>query len=397
MAAQLVVIDKSISGYQSLLSQIPSGYTILQVDSGSDGWGQIASYMSRQVSAGSGSSYSSLHIVGHGSSGSMQLGATTLNLGSLSSEATVFAQIQRYMTSGADLMLYGCDIGQGAAGNAFVTQLAKATGLDVAASTDATGGTGGDWVLEKTVGAVQAQSLSLVLEKSLLAGLNYQGTTGNDTLTGSPGDDSIDGGGGFDFVDYGFSRWSVTADLQTKLTSGGFGADRLSNVEGIIGSAYGDRLTGDGGNNSIRGGAGNDTLDGGDGRDTVDYETAGNAVIVDLAAGTASGGDGSDTLLNFENVRGSSGFADNLSGDGRGNRIEGFGGDDSLVGNAGNDTLDGGDGNDTISGGTGDDSIVSTSGNDVIDGGDGRDTLQFYAGAARVARISVSTLGGVET
>ena len=45
MAAQLVVIDKSVSGYQSLLSQIPSGYTVLQIDSSSDGWGQIASYM----------------------------------------------------------------------------------------------------------------------------------------------------------------------------------------------------------------------------------------------------------------------------------------------------------------------------------------------------------------
>ena len=604
MAAQLVVIDKSVSGYQSLLSQIPSGYAVLQVDSSSDGWGQIASFMSRQAAAGSFSSYSALHIIGHGSAGSMKLGTSTLGLVNLSSEATTFAQIQRYMAPGADLMLYGCDIAQGAAGNAFVTQLAKATGLDVAASTDATGGAGGDWVLEKTVGAVQAQSLSLVLQKSLAAGLLLTGTGGNDTLSGTAGDDTfvgglgddtflgsdgtdwadystatakvviqlnntsqinvggvaysaatasgahgndklisieaviggsagdlisggsgsatliggagndtirgvsgqdsfeggigndflegspingrgwdfgsyratgdnwvsyqsasgavqvnlaanvsfsdsvdgvgysfegagtatgadgndflayiqgvsgsasadtfvgdkwnnvfrgnggndtINGGRGFDHADYSQATGAVTVNLLTGAVSGADGMDTLTNIEGIYGSTFADALTGDGGNNNIRGGVGNDTLDGGDGRDTVDYYTAGASVTVDLSSGTASGGDGSDTLLNFENVRGSSGFADNLSGDGRGNKVEGFGGNDTLSGNAGNDTLDGGDGNDTIFGGTGDDSIIALSGNDSIDGGDGNDTVQINVGNARMASIAGNAGGG---
>ena len=284
MATQLVVIDKSVSGYQSLLSQVPSGYAVLQVDSSADGWGQIASYMAKQAAAGLGLSYSSLHIVGHGSAGSMQLGTSTLSLGNLSSQTSAFAQIQRYMAPGADLMLYGCDIGQGAAGNAFVTQLAKATGLDVAASTNATGGRTGDWVLEETVGAVQVQSLSLVLERGLAAGLLRTGTGGNDTLNGTAGDDTFVGGlgddtflgdDGTDWADYSTATAKVVVQLNniSQITvegatysaanaNGAHGNDKLVSIEAVIGGSAGDLISGGSGSATLMGGAGNDTLRG---------------------------------------------------------------------------------------------------------------------------------------
>ena len=55
-------------------------------------------------------------------------------------------------------MLYGCETGQGSAGQKLVAQLAKLTGADVAASTDLTGNRsqGGDWDLEVQSGSIES-------------------------------------------------------------------------------------------------------------------------------------------------------------------------------------------------------------------------------------------------
>ena len=56
-----------------------------------------------------------------------------------------------------------------------------------------------------------------------------------------------------------------------------------------------------------------------------------------------TGGAGSDTLTNIENLTGSA-HDDTLTGDANANTLSGLAGDDTLQGGAGNDTLDGGDG-----------------------------------------------------
>ncbi len=63
-----------------------------------------------------------------------------------------------------DLLLYRCDVAAGGAGHAFIDDLATATGADVAASTDLTGGAslGGDWVLEAKSGVVEATAMDIV-------------------------------------------------------------------------------------------------------------------------------------------------------------------------------------------------------------------------------------------
>src|SRR6185436_7436554 len=62
------------------------------------------------------------------------------------------------LTSDADILLYGCDIGAGAGGLTLVQTLSGLTGADVAASDDATGFAprGGDWDLEVQTGAIEA-------------------------------------------------------------------------------------------------------------------------------------------------------------------------------------------------------------------------------------------------
>ena len=61
------------------------------------------------------------------------------------------------------------------------------------------------------------------------------------------------------------------------------GADTLGGFENVIGSDFGDSITGDAGPNTIDGGAGDDpVLDGGAGTDTLSYASAPGAVTVDL-------------------------------------------------------------------------------------------------------------------
>ena len=122
----------------------------------------------------------------------------------------------------------------------------------------------------------------------------------------------------------------------------------------------GDILYGEAGNDTIIGGAGQDYLDGGAGIDTVVYAGSPDGVTIDLANGTASGGDGDgpvqivgrgtvirhDILAGFENAVGSS-FDDHLIGNAQANELSGGAGDDTLTGGGGADRLNGGAGSDT--------------------------------------------------
>ncbi|MGK9232265.1 M10 family metallopeptidase C-terminal domain-containing protein, partial [Inquilinus limosus] len=167
--------------------------------------------------------------------------------------------------------------------------------------------------------------------------------------------------------------------------SGGGGDDKLE------GARDGDVLNGDAGNDTLIGGAGADYLDGGDGIDTADYTLderqpmfgpprtpATEGVTLDLAAGTARGGDGEgdtttthqfDRLVNIENVIGSK-FADTLIGNAGVNVLSGAAGDDTLAGGGGADTLDGGAGLDIL---------LGNAGKDTLSGGAGADLFTFSA------------------
>jgi Ca2+-binding RTX toxin-like protein len=125
----------------------------------------------------------------------------------------------------------------------------------------------------------------------------------------------------------------------------------------LIGNGGSDSLVGGEGDDILAGGAGNDTLVGGANNgfgDTATYIDAGAGVTVSLAiSGTQStGGGGTDTLSNIENLTGST-YDDRLTGNGAANVLDGLSGNDSLIGGGGNDTLIGGLGDDSLEGGIG--------------------------------------------
>ena len=186
------------------------------------------------------------------------------------------------------------------------------------------------------------------------------GGAGNDRLDGGAGADMLIGGLGSDIIDYGRSQTGVNAGLDGGANTGGDAeGDLYSGIEGISGSAFADvlrgstdadMLLGQGGNDFLYGSAGADVLDGGAGVDVVDYSASTVGVRVDLALGSASGGDADgDTLTGIEGV----------------------------IGTAFADTLDGSAGNDTLIGGAGDDVIEGRGGADILDGGAGFDTASY--------------------
>ena len=250
--------------------------------------------------------------------------------------------------------------------------------------------------------------------------LNFErvfGSAFDDHLAASTSGYLLRGGAGDDIFVVGNQGVSVveavgegTDEVQTSLAV--LSIANYANVEKLTYTGTGN-FTGTGNtlDNIITGGSGNDILNGGSGTDTVNYSNATAAVIVNLATTTAqnTGGAGTDTLTNFENLTGSA-FADSLTGNSGNNILSGGAGADTLVGGAGNDGLDGGDGTDTAdyssataavavdlsittgqnTGGAGidtltnienltgsafADSLTGNSGDNVLNGGTGADTL----------------------
>ncbi len=147
-------------------------------------------------------------------------------------------------------------------------------------------------------------------------------------------------------LDFGFSL--VDADGDTT-------SPQVLEVAIVNGSSF----MGSAADEVIQGTAGNDLIDGLGGMDTASYRhaTSGVTVSLDTLAAQNTGGAGSDTLSNMDNLVGSD-HNDTLTGNSGGNQLFGLAGNDTLLGGGGDDWLVGGLGADTLSGGAGKDSFV---------------------------------------
>ncbi|WP_454714941.1 hypothetical protein [Caulobacter segnis] len=298
--------------------------------------------------------------------------------------------------------------GRGGVDTAYYANAPAGVTVDLTiAGPQATGGAGSDTLIsiENITGSAFDDKLTGDGGANLLSGGagndTLLGGGGDDTLRGGAGDDVVDGGVGYDYADYNDAKSAVTVSLAVagSQATGGAGLDTLSNIEGLVGSSFGDVLTGDGGanklfggygNDTLRGGAGDDILDGGDGDDvleggdgfdTADYSLSYYNLTVDLSLGVSLGAFGRDTLSGIERVLGGMG-SDTLKAGAVGVTLVGGMGGDSLYSGAGDDTLDGGDG---------DDIFYLGAGADKVTGGAGNDTVNFVADATAL-NIDLSSL-----
>jgi Ca2+-binding RTX toxin-like protein len=131
------------------------------------------------------------------------------------------------------------------------------------------------------------------------------GMTGNDVIEGGAGDDSLQGGGGTDRLDGGAGDDILLSQDGDDVLYGGAGNDRLNSGSGN------DMQDGGDGNDVLEGGVGNDLLHGGAGRDSVLYQNYRSNVVV-RAEGqqgswsvldTRANQDGHDLLDGVERLR----------------------------------------------------------------------------------------------
>ena len=195
------------------------------------------------------------------------------------------------------------------------------------------------------------------------------GLDGNDFLFGGEGADKLFGGDDIDTAITSNSPYGVTVDLQAGKGHGGTAeGDLLYSIENLVGSWWGDHLTGNANDNVLSGLGGNDDLEGGAGADTLEYSqgidraiysNSPAGVIVSLLWGSASGSVAEgDKLISIESLYGSE-YDDGLFGDNGANSNQGYLGDDVLLGYGDKDFLEGSDSYDALWGGFGNDLLVA--------------------------------------
>ena len=148
---EVVFVDTSVADYKALEAAVKAGVEIEEIDGSQSGLAQIAQWAETHTG------YDSISLLSHGAEGVLHLGTDAITDAALS-DATVqaeLAEIGHSLNAGGDLLLYGCDIAKGDDGQQFITDLAAATGADVAASTDTTG-KDGNWTLERATGDIRA-------------------------------------------------------------------------------------------------------------------------------------------------------------------------------------------------------------------------------------------------
>ncbi|AFZ57397.1 DUF4347 domain-containing protein [Anabaena sp. PCC 7938] len=222
----LVIIDSGLQDSAVLLSGVKEEITAIALNPEKDGIQQITEILEQFQRI------TTLHIVSHGSPGCLYLGNSQLNLDNFNNYA---AKLQTWKP--VSILIYGCNVAAGDAGEEFITKLHQTTGAKIAASTTRTGNAalGGNWKLEKTT---EPMAIQLAFEPEVMA--NYQGVLADGQL-----DPSFGGGDGIvttDFGGYEQAR-SVTVQSDGKLlvlaqTSGGDILIRY-NPDGTIDNTFG--------------------------------------------------------------------------------------------------------------------------------------------------------------
>ncbi len=157
-AREVVFVDKGVSGYESLVAELVNGrdVDVYFVNEGSAGLSQIADRLQDH------NELSAIHIISHGNDAELFLGNSQISSANLSGAfRSDLERIGNSLSEAGDILLYGCDLAGNQQGIQFIETLSQITRADVAASDDLTGSSrlGGDWILEKSTGAIETQTL----------------------------------------------------------------------------------------------------------------------------------------------------------------------------------------------------------------------------------------------
>ncbi|MFN6440948.1 MAG: DUF4347 domain-containing protein [Nostoc sp. DedSLP01] len=230
----IIFIDLSVKDYEVLLNYLVSKIEVIVLDPSQDGVEQITQTLLQRPKV------ESVHIVSHGSPGCLYLGNTQLSLSSLERYTQ---QLQTWLCP--ILILYGCKVAAGDAGEEFLQKLHQLTGANIAASSTLTGNAalGGDWNLQVQVGEdfSIANPIALAFRQEALS--TYTGVLAPGSL------DTTFGVGGKVITDIGGSdtAYGVAVQADGKIvvigesynSNGNFAVARY-NPDGSLDSSFGN-------------------------------------------------------------------------------------------------------------------------------------------------------------
>ena len=175
----LVIVDTSVSDYETLIASFGENVEVKLIDPGSGGVEQITDILSNYENL------DAVHIISEGGEGHLVLGSDVVWDSNVKQFSDQFESWNNSLAADADIMFYGCSTASSERGQSLISTISTLTGADVAASDDLTGNAeqGGDWDLEFATGTIDAQIL--VIE-------DYSGTLETITVT-SALDDNGDG------------------------------------------------------------------------------------------------------------------------------------------------------------------------------------------------------------
>ncbi|WP_147073278.1 DUF4347 domain-containing protein, partial [Microcystis aeruginosa] len=164
----VVFLDAGVTDYQSLQAGVIPGVATVILSPNKDGIEQITAFLQQNPQI------TTIHLVSHGAPGCLYLGNCQLNLTNIydyRQQLQNWAKINR-------ILLYGCQVAAGDAGEEFIEKLHQLTGATVMASATPTGSSkwGGDWELEVIVSRAESEqdlNISLAFDGGTLA--TYEG------------------------------------------------------------------------------------------------------------------------------------------------------------------------------------------------------------------------------
>lgn len=156
---EIAFIDATLNDYRVLVSGVRSGVETVVLRPNRNGVETITQVLKTRPGI------NTVHLVSQGSPGSIQLGNAVLSLATLERYTWDLAIWADQLATDAELLIYGCEVGDGEPGEEFIFQLSQITGTKVATSRTKTGSAalGGNWELALRTGDIKA-SCALIAE-----------------------------------------------------------------------------------------------------------------------------------------------------------------------------------------------------------------------------------------
>ncbi|MDY6938963.1 MAG: FG-GAP-like repeat-containing protein [Cyanobacteriota bacterium] len=152
----LLLVDAGVDRYESLAAGVVPGVEVAIVHPHEDGIEGVTRILSRYRDI------EALHVVSHGSAGSLYLGRSVLNCETLDRRDRAIARWSESLAPNADILLYGCNVAADTPeASVFLNRLARLLGANVAASSTPVGNParGGNWQLDRRIGNLHAADI----------------------------------------------------------------------------------------------------------------------------------------------------------------------------------------------------------------------------------------------